>query len=40
MPSMERERRLLQQSVAIVAAIPVATGLYGVLFGQALTGTP
>ncbi|WP_201861014.1 DUF4345 domain-containing protein [Microvirga soli] len=35
---MERERRLLQQSVAIVAAIPVATGLYGVLFGQALTG--
>ncbi|MBD2748633.1 DUF4345 domain-containing protein [Microvirga sp. BT688] len=35
---MERERRLLQQSVAIVATIPVATGLYGVLFGQALTG--
>ena len=38
MPSMDRERKLLQQSVAIVAAIPVATGLYGVLFGQALTG--
>ena len=38
MPSMERERKLLQQTVAIVAAIPVATGLYGVLFGQALTG--
>jgi hypothetical protein len=38
MPSMERERRLLQQSVAVVATIPVATGLYGVLFGQALTG--
>jgi Domain of unknown function (DUF4345) len=38
MPSMARERRLLQQSVAIVATIPVATGLYGVLFGQALTG--
>jgi hypothetical protein len=35
---MERERKLLQQSVAIVAAIPVAAGLYGVLFGQALTG--
>jgi hypothetical protein len=35
---MDRERKLLQQSVAIVAAIPVATGLYGVLFGQALTG--
>ena len=38
MPSMARERRLLQQSVAIVATIPVAAGLYGVLFGQALTG--
>ena len=38
MPSMEREKKLLQQSVAIVATIPVATGLYGVLFGQALTG--
>jgi hypothetical protein len=38
MPSMNRERKLLQQSVAIVATIPVATGLYGVLFGQALTG--
>ncbi|MGF9763742.1 DUF4345 domain-containing protein [Microvirga sp. 0TCS3.31] len=35
---MERERRLLQQSIAIVATIPVAIGLYGVLFGQALTG--
>ncbi|WP_027317535.1 DUF4345 domain-containing protein [Microvirga flocculans] len=35
---MEREKKLLQQSVAIVAALPVATGLYGVLFGQALTG--
>jgi len=38
MPSMNRERKLLQQTVAIVATIPVATGLYGVLFGQALTG--
>ncbi len=38
MPSMNRERKLLQQSVAIVATVPVATGLYGVLFGQALTG--
>ena len=38
MPSMERERKLLQQAVAVVASIPVATGLYGVLFGQALTG--
>lgn len=38
MTSLERERKLLQQSVAFVATIPVATGLYGVLFGQALTG--
>src|SRR5829696_5849143 len=38
MPDMERERKLLQQAVAIVATIPVAAGLYGVLFGQALTG--
>jgi len=38
MPNLERERKILQQTVAIVATIPVATGLYGVLFGQALTG--
>ena len=38
MASMDRERKLLQQTVAIVATVPVATGLYGVLFGQALTG--
>lgn len=35
---MERERKLLQQSVAAIATIPAAVGLYGVLFGQALTG--
>jgi hypothetical protein len=35
---MDRERKLLQQIVAVVATIPVAAGLYGVLFGQALTG--
>jgi hypothetical protein len=35
---MARERKLLQQTVAILATIPVAAGLYGVLFGQALTG--
>ncbi|WP_414471489.1 DUF4345 domain-containing protein [Microvirga sp. M2] len=35
---MDRERKLLQQSVAVAATIPVAVGLYGVLFGQALTG--
>ncbi|WP_425311703.1 DUF4345 domain-containing protein [Microvirga massiliensis] len=33
-----RERRLLQQAVGICAILPVATGLYGVLFGHALTG--
>jgi Domain of unknown function (DUF4345) len=38
MPSMAREKKLLQQAVAILALIPVATGLYGILFGQALTG--
>src|SRR6478736_2511831 len=38
MTRMERERKMLQQSVAVVATIPVAAGLYGVLFGQALTG--
>ncbi|MCB5177040.1 DUF4345 domain-containing protein [Microvirga lenta] len=35
---MERERKLLQQTVALAAIIPAATGLYGILFGQALTG--
>jgi hypothetical protein len=38
MPTLSRERKLLQQSVAIAATIPVAAGLFGVLFGQALTG--
>jgi hypothetical protein len=38
MANMDRERKLLQQTVAIAATIPVAAGLYGVLFGQALTG--
>ncbi len=36
--SLARERKLLQQAVGFLAIIPVATGLYGVLFGQALTG--
>lgn len=35
---MEKQRRLLQQVVAVLATIPVAAGLFGVLFGQALTG--
>ena len=37
--SMARERRLLQQAVGIGAVIPFSAGLYGVLFGPALTGT-
>lgn len=34
----DRERRLLQQAVGLGAVIPFAAGLYGVLFGPALTG--
>ena len=37
MADMQREKKLLQQSVAIDATIAVATGLYGVLLGHALT---
>lgn len=37
MPSIGRERKLLQQVVGLAAVLPVAAGLYGVLFGQALT---
>jgi Domain of unknown function (DUF4345) len=37
MPRLARERRLLQQTVGLAAILPVAAGLYGVLFGQALT---
>jgi hypothetical protein len=36
--SLAGERKLLQQAVGFLAAVPAATGLYGVLFGQALTG--
>jgi Cu/Ag efflux pump CusA len=38
MTRMQQERRRLQQAVALIALLPVAVGLYGVLFGQALTG--
>ncbi len=38
MASIDRERKLLQQTVALAAIVPAAIGLYGVLFGQALTG--
>lgn len=30
---MERERRILQRTVAVAAIVPVLAGLYGVLFG-------
>jgi hypothetical protein len=36
--SIARERKLLQQAVALAAVVPVGAGLYGVLFGQSLTG--
>ena len=38
MDKVDRERRLLKQAVGIGAVIPFAVGLYGVLFGAALTG--
>ena len=37
MARIDREKRLLQQAVGLAAVLPVAAGLYGVLFGQALT---
>jgi Domain of unknown function (DUF4345) len=36
--SIARERKLLQQAVGLGAIIPIGVGLYGVLFGQSLTG--
>ena len=38
MSSVEREKRLLQRVVAVGAIVPVAAGLFGVLFGHGLTG--
>jgi Domain of unknown function (DUF4345) len=38
MATIARQRKLLQQAVALLAIVPVAIGLYGILFGQALTG--
>ena len=38
MPTLDRERRYLKQAVGIGAIVPFAVGLYGVLFGAALTG--
>jgi Domain of unknown function (DUF4345) len=38
MNGMERERGYLQKTVAVLALVPVSAGLFGVLFGPALTG--
>jgi hypothetical protein len=38
MDRLERERRLLQKVVAAAAVVPIAAGLFGVLFGPTLTG--
>jgi hypothetical protein len=38
MNGMERERRYLQRTVAVLGLVPVSAGLFGVLFGPALTG--
>ncbi len=38
MNGMERERRYLQRTVAVLALVPVSAGLFGVLFGPAVTG--
>ena len=37
MARIDREKKLLQQAVGLAAIVPIAAGLYGVLFGQALT---
>jgi hypothetical protein len=36
-PTIAREKKLLQQAVGLAAILPIGAGLYGVLFGQALT---
>ena len=38
MNDIERERRYLQRTVALLALVPVSAGLFGVVFGPALTG--
>ena len=38
MTAIARQRRMLQQVVGLVAVVPVAIGLYGILFGQSMTG--
>jgi hypothetical protein len=36
--TIARQRRMLQQVVGLVAIVPVAVGLYGILFGPSMTG--
>ena len=38
MTSFDREKRFLQRAVALGGLVPVGAGLFGVLFGYALTG--
>src|SRR5918993_1563748 len=38
MNGIERERKYLQRTVAVLALVPASAGLFGVLFGPALTG--
>jgi hypothetical protein len=38
MASIQREKRLLQRTVAVAALIPVLAGLSGVLLGHGITG--
>lgn len=38
MSAPDREKRFLQQAVAVAGLVPVATGLFGVLLGHAMTG--
>ena len=36
--TIARQRRMLQQVVGLVAIVPIAVGLYGILFGPSMTG--
>ncbi len=38
MSAPDREKRFLQQAIAVAGLVPVATGLFGVLFGHSITG--
>ena len=38
LPAEDRERRYLQRAVALAGLVPVSAGLFGVLFGPAITG--